>query len=112
MTTLAELTTFRVGGVGSRLARATYSEELGAAVRAADEEQRQLLVLGGGSNLVASDAPIDGTVVAVRRGAEIARIVEEDAADSVIVRVWAGTIWDDFVAWSVDELLSGIEALS
>ena len=112
MTTLAELTTFRVGGEVSRLVRATSSEELVAAVRAADEEQRQLLVLGGGSNLLASDAPFDGTVVAVRPGAEIARIVEEDAADSVIVRVWAGTVWDDFVAWSVDERFSGIEALS
>lgn len=112
MTTLAELTTFRVGGEVSRLVRAASSEELAAAVRAADEEQRQLLVLGGGSNLLASDAPFDGTVVAVRPGAEIARIVEEDAADSVIVRVWAGTVWDDFVAWSVDEHLSGIEALS
>ena len=112
MTTLAELTTFRVGGEVSRLVCATSSEELVAAVRAADEEQRQLLVLGGGSNLLASDDPFDGTVVAVRPGAEIARIVEEDAADSVIVRVWAGTVWDDFVAWSIDEHLSGIEALS
>ena len=77
MTTLAELTTFRVGGEVSRLIRVTSSEELVAAVRAADEEQRQLLVLGGGSNLLASDAPFDGTVVAVRPGAEIARIVEE-----------------------------------
>ena len=53
MTTLAELTTFRVGGEVSRLVRAASSEELVAAVRAADEEQRQLLVLGGGSNLLA-----------------------------------------------------------
>ena len=45
MTTLAELTTFRVGGEVSRLVRVTSSEELVAAVRAADEEQRQLLVL-------------------------------------------------------------------
>ena len=112
MTTLAELTTFRVGGEVSRFVRVTSSEELVAAVRAADEEQRRLLVLGGGSNLLASDAPFNGTVVAVRPGAEIARIVEEDAAGSVIVRVWAGTVWDDFVAWSVDEHFSGIEALS
>ena len=102
MTTLAELTTFRVGGEVSRLVRVTSSEELVASVRAADEEQRQLLVLGGGSNLLASDDPFDGTVVAVRPGAQIARIVEEDAAGSVIVRVWAGTVWDDFVAWSVE----------
>ena len=87
MTTLAELTTFRVGGEVSRFVRVTSSEELVAAVRAADREQRRLLVLGGGSNLLASDAPFDGTVVAVRPGAEIARIVEEDADGSVIVRV-------------------------
>ena len=102
MTTLAELTTFRVGGEVSRLVRVASSEELVAAVRAVDEERRQLLVLGGGSNLLASDAPFDGTVVAVRPGEEIAHIIEEDVGDSVIVRVWAGTIWDDFVAWSVD----------
>ncbi len=75
---LAELTTFAYKRFAS--VRATPVRNWLAAVRAADEEQRQLLVLGGGSNLLASDDPLMVELsLAVRPGAEIARIVEEDA---------------------------------
>lgn len=112
MTTLADLTTLRVGGRISRLVTATSPDELVEAVRGADEAGARLLVVGGGSNLLASDDPFEGTVLTVRRAGEVASIVHEASDGSVIVRAAAGVVWDEFVSWTLAEGLSGIEALS
>ena len=70
---LAELTTLAVGGPIERLLEVDTAEDLVAAVRDADEAGRPLLLLGGGSNVVAPDEGWPGDVVAVRtRG--IARV--------------------------------------
>ena len=63
---LAELTTLAVGGPVDRLVVVTDAAELVAAVREADEADRPLLVLGGGSNVVAPDEGWPGDVVLVR----------------------------------------------
>ena len=112
MTTLADLTTLRVGGRISRLVTATSPDELVEAVRGADEAGARLLVVGGGSNLLASDDPFEGTVLTVRRAGEVASIVHEASDGSVIVRAAAGVVWDEFVSWTLSQGLSGIEALS
>jgi UDP-N-acetylmuramate dehydrogenase len=78
--------------------------ELVTAVREADEAGRPLLLLGGGSNVVAPDDGWDGDVVAVRT-----RGVERTGGRLV---VQAGEPWDDVVAYAVDHRLAGIEALS
>ena len=57
MTTLADLTTLRVGGPIATYVRATSSDALVDAVAAGDAAGGPLLVVGGGSNLLASDAP-------------------------------------------------------
>ena len=68
---LADLTTLAVGGPVERLVEVADAAELVAAVRDADEAGRPLLVLGGGSNVVAPDEGWPGDVVAVRsRGIE------------------------------------------
>ncbi|MCW2581914.1 MAG: murB [Klenkia sp.] len=101
---LSELTTLRVGGPVDRLVEATTADELVDAVRDADAAGRPLLLLGGGSNVVAPDAGWPGDVVAVRsRG-----IVRTGDA----LEVQAGEPWDDLVAHTVAEGLAGIEALS
>src|SRR5699024_8729367 len=63
---LADLTTLRIGGENRNLVEARTADEVIAAVSAADEAGEPLLVLGGGSNLVASDEPFEGTVVLLR----------------------------------------------
>jgi UDP-N-acetylmuramate dehydrogenase len=69
-----------------------------------DEAGRPLLVLGGGSNVVAPDEGWPGDVVAVRtRGI--------DRAGSELT-VQAGESWDDLVAFTVANGLAGMEALS
>jgi UDP-N-acetylmuramate dehydrogenase len=101
---LADLTTLAVGGPIERLVEVEDAAELVAAVREADEAGRPLLLLGGGSNVVAPDEGWPGDVVAVRsRGIE--RIGER-------LVVQAGHDWDDLVAYTVCNDLAGMEALS
>ncbi|MCM3660861.1 UDP-N-acetylmuramate dehydrogenase [Georgenia satyanarayanai] len=108
--TLAELTTFRVGGPVARLVEASTEAEFVAAVREADEQGTTLLVLGGGSNLLASDDGFDGVVVRdARRGI---RTESQYACAGVSITVPAGHPWDDVVATAVAEGWRGVEALS
>jgi UDP-N-acetylmuramate dehydrogenase len=101
---LADITTLALGGPVERLVEAESAAELVAAVREADEAGRPLLVLGGGSNVIAPDEGWPGDVVAVRsRG--IAR-----AGNELVVQ--AGEDWDHLVAYTVAGELAGIEALS
>jgi UDP-N-acetylmuramate dehydrogenase len=101
---MADLTTLALGGPVERLLEAETAAELVDAVREADEAGRPLLLLGGGSNVVAPDDGWPGDVVAVRnRG--IAR-----AGNEIVVQ--AGEDWDRVVAFTVVEGLAGIEALS
>jgi UDP-N-acetylmuramate dehydrogenase len=100
----AELTTLGVGGPIDRLVEVSDPDELVTAVRDADAAGRPLLVLGGGSNLIAPDAGWPGDVVVVR-----SRGVERDGGRLV---VQAGEPWDDLVAHTVEQRLAGIEALS
>jgi UDP-N-acetylmuramate dehydrogenase len=101
---LSSLTTLGVGGIADRVVVVTDAAGLVAAVRAADEGGTPLLVLGGGSNVIAPDAGWPGDVVAVR-----SRGIERDGAT---LTVQAGQPWDDVVAYAVDNQLAGIEALS
>jgi UDP-N-acetylmuramate dehydrogenase len=61
---LAKRTTFRIGGPADLFAVATTAEQLAAVADLAAQHAAQLTVLGGGSNLLISDAGIRGIVVA------------------------------------------------
>lgn len=68
----------------------------------------EILVLGEGSNFLFTD-DFDGTVFyPTIKGIEI---VEENE-ERVWVRVGAGEVWDDFVAWAVEHGFGGVENLS
>ena len=103
-TTLAELTTLRLGGPARRLVRAETEEDLVALVREADAASEPLLVLAGGSNVVVADEGFPGTVVLVAT-----RGVDERGD---VLRVAAGEPWDPLVARCVDAGLAGVECLS
>jgi len=104
---LAELTTIRVGGVPERLVVADDRAALVDAVLEARDAAEDWLLLGGGSNTVASDDGFDGTVIHIRsRGIE-----RLDAPEGRIrLRVEAGEPWDDVVAFTVRHGWSGVEA--
>ena len=101
---LAELTTLAVGGPIDRLVEVTDAAELVEAVRDADESGRPLLLLGGGSNVIAPDAGWPGDVVVVR-----SRGVERHGGQ---LEVQAGEPWDDLVAYTVEQQLAGMEAMA
>ncbi|WP_020662968.1 UDP-N-acetylmuramate dehydrogenase [Amycolatopsis benzoatilytica] len=101
---LADYTTLRLGGPVRRLVTATTSDELVAAVRAADEAGEPVLLLGGGSNLVVGDDGFDGTLIRI---ANTGWTREGD-----LVEAAAGQEWDSFVAALVDRGLGGLECLS
>lgn len=107
---LADLTTLRVGGPVGRYVETRTEGELVDAVRAADDADEPLLVLGGGSNVLASDAGFAGVVVRDVRG-EV-RVPDASACAGVTMTVPAGTVWDDVVAYAVEHGMVGLEALS
>ena len=79
------------------------------AVRAADAAAEPVLLIGGGSNLVISDAGFPGTVIHVNtRGLSYADARCTGAAEGAVdVTVAAGEDWDDVVAATVAEGLAG-----
>jgi UDP-N-acetylmuramate dehydrogenase len=106
---LADLTTLRLGGPAHAFVEATTSDELVAAVQAADLAGEPVLLVAGGSNLVVADEGFAGTVVRIAtRGVT----VEEDTCGGAFVKVAAGEVWDDLVALAVDRGWAGVEALS
>ena len=105
---LAEYTTLRLGGPAGRFSVAGSAADLVAAVAGADRHGEPLLVLGGGSNLVVSDAGFPGMVVrAAYAGLEFAA-----GHDAVEVTAAAGQDWDEMVRRCLAEGLSGLECLS
>lgn len=106
---LANHTTARVGGPATAWITVTTEDQLIGAVADADAAGMPLLVVAGGSNLLVADEGFPGTVVQIAtQGIEVI-----DSTDThVHIRVAAGHEWDDVVAWSVTEGLTGIEALS
>lgn len=105
---LAPLTTLGLGGPARRLVEAATDEQVVEAVAAADRAGERLLILGGGSNVVISDAGFDGTVVRIQsRG-----VTANGGGERVQLHASAGEAWDDLVARCVAEGLAGIECLS
>ena len=102
----SQLTTFHLGGAPRAAMRAATGEAAAAVVRALDAAGVQLLIVGGGSNLLVTDEPLD--VVAVIMGDDH---LEIDASTGVL-RAGAGSVWDEVVAASIDAGLGGLECLS
>ncbi|MGC0271888.1 UDP-N-acetylmuramate dehydrogenase [Pseudactinotalea sp. Z1739] len=107
---LAELTTLRVGGPVHTFVAAADQATIIETVRGADADSRPLLVLGGGSNILAPDAGFDGIVVQDQRTG--VSVQESGTGQGVTVTVPAGQDWDGFVARAVAEGWQGVEALS
>jgi UDP-N-acetylmuramate dehydrogenase len=103
-TTLAELTTLRLGGPAELVRDARSSAELVDLLRGADESGQPVLLLGGGSNLVVGDAGWPGLVV------RVASTGIQRAGTSWTVD--AGVEWDALVAQTLAAGQSGLETMS
>ena len=105
----------RLGGPAGRFTIATTERDLVGAVQRADEVGEELLILGGGSNLVVADQGFPGAVVQVATTGMTTDIDDEDTLAScsgATARVAAGENWDAFVAHAVAHRWVGVEALS
>lgn len=101
---LAPYTTFEVGGPATWFAEAASEADIEAALEFADARKLRLFVLGGGSNVLVSDAGFDGLVLHVGL-----RGVQQEES---VISAAAGEDWDALVARSVNAGLAGIECLS
>ena len=105
---LAPLTTFKVGGPARYFVEARSEEDVRAAVEEARSRRWPLFVLGGGSNLVISDAGWPGLVLKIA----LTGIAQRRDGTRMMFEAAAGEDWDEFVAHTVACECAGIECLS
>ena len=72
---LAPLTTFKVGGPADWFIDVTRASDLRAAVSLARDAGVPVTVLGGGSNVLVSDAGVRGLVLRIH-GGEVVRVAQ------------------------------------
>jgi len=106
---LAPYTTFKIGGPARFFCVVNNQFDALEAYEFATKHQLKTFVLGGGSNLLISDAGFDGLVLKVEnKGIEISA---EDG-NSVVLKVASGENWDEVVKFAVTNNWWGIENLS
>jgi len=106
---LKNYTTMKLGGPARFMGEAHTKEDVVAIYHNAKSQNLPIFILGGGSNVVASDEGYHGIVV---RNKIMGFEIIEDTPDSTTLEVGAGENWDEVVRRSVDMHLTGIEALS
>jgi UDP-N-acetylmuramate dehydrogenase len=105
---LAPLTTLKVGGPARYFMEPKSPAEVAEAVNFARASNLPLFVLGGGSNVVISDAGWPGLILKPA----ILGIDERTENGKAIFEVGAGEEWDRFVARAVARNCAGVECLS
>jgi len=100
---LARFTTFHVGGPADWFIEPRTADETVAALGAANEAGVPVTVIGGGSNLLVSDAGVRGLVLRPRGGLIALageRLVRADAAVTI----------NGLVRWTINRQVAGLEA--
>lgn len=101
------LNTFGIAVNASHYVAVHDAARLPSLLTSGASELQRILVLGGGSNVLFTE-DFNGLVLhMVNKGIDV--LSEDD--DVMIVRVAAGEVWDDFITWSTDRSLYGIENL-
>jgi len=105
---LAPYTTFQIGGPARWFAEAASEDDIAAGIAFAGQRRLPLFVLGGGSNLLVSDAGFPGLVLRIGlRGIE-----STQGNGHPVVSAAAGEDWDGLVAYAVAAGYAGVECLS
>ena len=100
---LAPFTTFRVGGPAEWLIEVRHSGEILTALTLASAARVPVTMLGGGSNVLISDAGVRGLVLRARGGA----VAREDEGH---VRADAAVTINGLVRWLINHGCAGLEA--
>lgn len=101
---LGPLTTLGIGGPARWLVEAETEDDLAEAAFWACEHGAQSFVLGGGSNLLVSDAGFNGLVLKIN--------LMGIQRDGEVFSCAAGEDWDRFVSLAVGQDFAGIECLA
>ena len=109
MEQLSNFTTLKVGGPAQKIVHAHTEAELVEFVKAADKAGEKVLILGGGSNLLISDAGFAGTVIRVESKGNA---LDYDPCSGGMIEVSAGEDWDKFVAQTIEKGFADLESLS
>ena len=100
---LAPLTTFKLGGAADFLVSLDTTDEVTRAIELARGAKVPVTLLGGGSNVLVSDAGVRGLVIRMRRGD-----VRQLGPDRI--RADAGLTINGLVRWTIAHGLAGLEA--
>lgn len=102
-------TTFRIGGPARFFCEINTESQLLQAIHFARERKLEIFALGGGSNLLVSDAGFNGLVLHLTMDAP----TEQTGSDELIdVTVPAGLDWDAFVFQICQQGINGVECLA
>lgn len=101
---LAPYTTLRVGGPAQFFCSAASEDDFAEALAFASDKNLPVFLLGGGSNLLISDAGFPGLVIRMA--------IEGLERHGDTLRVGAGVGWETLVQFAVTRDLAGIECLS
>src|ERR1700741_4448942 len=105
---LAPYTTFGIGGPARWFIEAATEDDVLEAVSFAQEQNLPLFILGGGSNLLVSDAGFPGVVLHISlRGRQ-----QQRHEGATLFAVAAGEDWNAFVTLAVEQNCGGIECLA
>ena len=100
---LAPFTTFKVGGPADWLVLAQRASEVKTALAAARTIGLPVTVLGGGSNVLVSDAGVRGLVIRVHGG-------DVQPAGDGMIRADGGLTINGLVRWTIGRGVAGLEA--
>ena len=102
---LSKHCTYRIGGPARVLLSAKNIDEIVAGLEMARESKLPLFILGGGSNVLFSDAGFDGLVIKIENN-----FIKMDAKkDGAVLLAGAGTPLAALVNFARDNSLSGME---
>ncbi|MEY2815005.1 MAG: hypothetical protein RIS05_753 [Actinomycetota bacterium] len=107
MTDLRDYTSLRVGGPATNFVEVHNESEIIAALEAAGDSP--VFILGGGTNVLVSDAGFEGTVIHISNSALVSEV---DACSGATLTIGAGENWDEFVALTLARGYAGLETLS
>lgn len=100
--------TFGIEAMASKFARFESVQELQEILMHPDVKHEDKLVLGGGSNLLFTK-DFDGVVL--QNGIKGIKIVSENE-DYALVKAGGGEVWHEFVLFTLEQDLGGVENLS
>ncbi len=107
MASLRDYTSLRVGGEATRFIEASSEAEIISAIESCGDSQ--ILIIGGGTNILVADSGFAGTVIRLSNNKTESEI---DACSGATLTIGAGSDWDHFVASTITRGFAGLETLS